>query len=231
MSTAHSTGLAAAYSGSVQSFSSMSTAHSTGLSVAYFGSSQGSVSKGPIKVESPVPVPSPPIRVVISSGHASSIPTKLPSSQVLVVSVPPVNVTSVVSSVSSSSPVTFAPTTVLAAFIASLVPFIPALTTSVGMPVLADITVPTTDSISLASTPPSAARITASRTALPVVIMPTLVPPPTVPTCPPKIGEVAPGRGPPVSPISNTAVTFPLTISARIPSGVSISGNLPIVAS
>ena len=178
-----------------------------------------------------VPVPSPPVIVVMSSGHVSLMPTTLPSSQVLVVAAPPVNVTFVASSSSSSSsPVTFAPTTVPAAFIAPLAPSTPALTTSVGMPVLADITAPTTDSMSLASTPPSAARITASSTALPVVIMPTLVPPPTVPTVPPKIGEVAPGSAPPVSPISNTLVTFPVTISASMLSGVSISGNLPMVA-
>ena len=178
-----------------------------------------------------VPVPSPPVRVVMSSGHASFTPTTLPLSQVLVVSVPPVRVTFVASSSSSSSPVTLDPTTVLAASIALLAPPMPASIMSFDMPVLADITAPTTDSISPASTPPSAARITASSTALPVVIMPTLVPPPTVPTVPPKIGEVALGSAPPVSPISKTPVTFPLTISASMPSGVSISGNLPIVAS
>ena len=184
-------------------------------------------------VEPSVTVSSPPVIVVRSSGQRSFTPTKLPSSQVLVVSVPPVSVTFAVSSPSSSSssPVTLDPTTVLAASIALLAPPIPAFTTSVGIPVLADITAPTTDSISPASTPPSAARITASSTALPVVIMPTLVPPPTVPTVPPKIGEVALGSAPPVSPISKTAVTFPLIMSASILSGVSISGSLPMVAS
>ena len=119
-----------------------------------------------------VPVPSPPVIVVMSSGHASVMPTTLPSLQVLVVTAPPPIVTFVASS-SSSSSVTFAPTTVLAASIASLAPPMPASTMSLDMPVVVDIIAPTTSSISCWSTPSLAALIMASSTALPVVVTPT----------------------------------------------------------
>ena len=103
--------------------------------------------------------------------------------------------------------------------------------TSAGMPVLPAIITPTISSMSCPSTPSLAPLIMASSTALPVVIIPTLVPPPTVPTVPPKIGEVAPGIAPPVFPISNVPVVCPVVGSISMLSGVSISGNLPIVAS
>ena len=140
-----------------------------------------------------VPVPSPPVIVVMSSGQRSFTPTEVPSSQVLVVIAPPpsvtfvaegstvevpvpfppVSVTFVASSSSSSSPVTLDPTTVLAASIALLAPPMPLSTMSLDMPVVVDIIAPTTSSMSCWSTPSLAALIMASSTALPVVVTPT----------------------------------------------------------
>ena len=120
-----------------------------------------------------VPVPSPPVIVVRSSGQRSFTPTEVPSSQVLVVTAPPPSVTFVASSSSSSSPVTLDPTTVLAASIALLAPPMPLSTMSLDMPVVVDIIAPTTSSMSCWSTPSLAALITASSTALPVVVTPT----------------------------------------------------------